>query len=157
MILSKKRGRSWPLEFNFIIIFVVYLLGKAHINHVSKYIGYQFSNYVIISLRGWAAVQVLNILNLFQNQALFWIFPKLLHFFIRDAPNYYICCLHSQQLTELWYNMPPNMVYKRIIGSHQIGNYLAGHVPPIRKSFGGTVPPNSLPLVLSLATILGKF
>ena len=31
------------------------------------------------------------------------------------------------------------MIYKR---SCQIGNYLAGHVPPNRKLFGGTVPPN---------------
>ena len=126
MILAKKRARSWPLEFNFIIIFIVYLLGKALINHVSKYIGYQFSNYVIISLRGWAAVQVLKFLNLFQNQALFWIFPKLLHFFIKDVPNYYICWLHRQQLTEFLYSVPPKMVYKRIIGSLQIGNHLAG-------------------------------
>ena len=29
--------------------------------------------------------------------------------------------------------------------SRQIGNYLEGHVPPNRKLFGGTVPPNSLP------------
>ena len=33
------------------------------------------------------------------------------------------------------------MIYKRIKGSRQIGNYLAGHVPPNRKLFGGTVPP----------------
>ena len=38
------------------------------------------------------------------------------------------------------------MIYKRIKGSRQIGNYLAGHVPPNRKLFGRTVPPNSLPL-----------
>ena len=37
------------------------------------------------------------------------------------------------------------MIYKKIKGSRQIGNYLAGHVPPNRKLFGGTVPPNSLP------------
>ena len=53
------------------------------------------------------------------------------------------------------------MIYKRIKGSRQIGNYLAGHVPqignylaghvlPNRKLFGGTVPPNSLPLKLLL-------
>ena len=34
------------------------------------------------------------------------------------------------------------MVYTRIIGSRQIGNYLEGHVPPNRNLFGGTVPPN---------------
>ena len=50
--------------------------------------------------------------------------------------------LHSQLLTRLLYYMSPNMVYTRIIGSRQIGNYLAGHVPPNRKLFGGTVPPN---------------
>ena len=50
--------------------------------------------------------------------------------------------LHSQLLTRLLYYMSPNMVYARIIGSRQIGNYLAGHVPPNRKLFGGTVPPN---------------
>ena len=55
--------------------------------------------------------------------------------------------LHSQLLTRLLYYMSPNMVYTRIIGSRQIGNYLAGHVPPNRKLFGGTVPPNSLPNV----------
>ena len=38
--------------------------------------------------------------------------------------------------------MSPNMVYTRIIGSRQIGNYLARHVPPNRKLFGETVPPN---------------
>ena len=35
--------------------------------------------------------------------------------------------LHSQLLiTKLLYYMSPNMVYTRIIGSRQIGNYLAG-------------------------------
>ena len=48
--------------------------------------------------------------------------------------------LHSQLLTRLLYYMSPNMVYTRIIGSRQIGNYLAGHVPPNRKLFGGTCP-----------------
>ena len=52
--------------------------------------------------------------------------------------------LHRQLLTRLLYYMSQNMVYTRIIGSGQIGNYLAGHVPPNRKLFGGTVPPNSL-------------
>ena len=45
----------------------------------------------------------------------------------------------------LLYHLSPNMVYTRIIGSRQIRNYLAGHVPPNRKLFGGTVPQNSLP------------
>ena len=36
--------------------------------------------------------------------------------------------LHSQLLTKLLYYMSSNMVYTRIIGSRQIGNYLAGHV-----------------------------
>ena len=48
--------------------------------------------------------------------------------------------LPSQLLTRLLYYMSPNMVYTRIIGSRQIGNYLAGHVPPNRKLFGGTCP-----------------
>ena len=36
--------------------------------------------------------------------------------------------------------MPPSMVYKRFVGSCQIGIYLAGHVPPNRKLYGGTCP-----------------
>ena len=34
------------------------------------------------------------------------------------------------------------MIYKRIKGFRQIGNYLAGIVPSNRKLFGGTVPTN---------------
>ena len=34
--------------------------------------------------------------------------------------------------------------------SPQKGNYLKGHVPPNRKLFGGTVPPNSLPRINTL-------
>ena len=48
-------------------------------------------------------------------------------------PNYHLqlhgeqlSILHSQLLTRLLYHMSPNMVYTRILGSRQIGNYLAG-------------------------------
>ena len=71
--------------------------------------------------------------------------------FFKNKPNFFtnyrlqlhgeqLSLLHSQLLTRFLYHMSPYMVYTRIIGSHQIGNYLAGYVPPNRKLFGGTCP-----------------
>ena len=61
-----------------------------------------------------------------------------------EIANYLMSCLKADYIITncypIWY-----MIYKRIKGSRQIGNYLAGHVPPNRKLFGRTVPPNSLP------------
>ena len=75
--------------------------------------------------------------------------------FFKIKPNFEFLLIHflqlhgeqlsilpSQLLTRLLYYMSPNMVYTRIIESRQIGNYLAGHNLPNKRSFGGTVPPN---------------
>ena len=62
---------------------------------------------------------------------------------IAEKANYLVSSLIADyRIAKLLSYIFRYMVYKRIKGSHQIGNYLAGHVPPNRKLFGETVPPN---------------
>ena len=106
-------------------------------------------------------LQVFAVVQMFSSLKYFKFFEGGAAAFFKIKPNFefftnyhlnlhgeQLSVLHSQLLTKLLYYMSSNMVYTRIIGSRQIGNYLAGHVPPNRKLFGGTVPPNSLPLYL---------
>ena len=79
-------------------------------------------------------IQVLEILNFFrggeEEVAFFKIEPNF-EFFLNYRLQLHgeqLSILHSQLLTRLLYYMSPNMVYTRILGSRQIGNYLAGHV-----------------------------
>ena len=76
---------------------------------------------------------------------------------IAEIANYLASCLIADYIiTKFISYISRYMVYKRIKGSRQIGNYSTGYdlpnrrsfggtVPPNRKLFGGTVPPNSLP------------
>ena len=50
------------------------------------------------------------------------------------------CLIAYYIITQLLSYIFRYIVYKRIKGSHQIGNHLAGHVLPDRELFGGTCP-----------------